>query len=168
MKVLKKKRNRSNRELIRNNRELINEINTLKKQLSEKSILFNEQINDLKKDSNEKSKQINDLKNDFNEKSKLLSDLKKGQKKQQLINQLLMQKIYALEKLTEENNNAFSKLYKEEIIKLYENSQNKSKSKIQNNNQNNFETKNKNNSKFANEIITELNKIDTLNINKQK
>ena len=115
MNVLQKKRTR-------NNRESINEIKTLKKKFSEKSKLFNEQINDLKKDSNEKSKQINDLKKDSNEKSKQIkicneqiNDLKKGQKKQQLINQLLMQKIYALEKLTEENNNAFSKLYKEEI-----------------------------------------------------
>ena len=154
MNVLKKKRNRSNRLLLNENNTLKKKFSNLKKFFYEKSKQISEQINDLKKDFNEKSKQINEL--------------KKGQKKQQLINQLLMQKIYALEKLTEENNNAFSKLYKEEIIELYENSQNKSKSKIQNNNQNNFETKNKNNSKFANEIITELNKIDTLNINKQK
>jgi hypothetical protein len=166
MDVLKKKRTR-------NNRELINEIKTLKKKLREKSKLFNEQINDLKKDSNEKSKQINDLKKDSNEKSKQIkicneqiNDLKKGEKKQKFINQQLIQKINELEKLTD--NNAFSKLYKEEIIKLYENSQNKSKSKIQNNNQNNFETKNKNNSKFANEIITELNKIDNSKKKKQK
>ena len=115
MDVLKKKRTR-------NNRELINEIKTLKKKLRENSKLFNEQINDLKKDSNEKSKQINDLKKDSNEKSKQIkicneqiNDLKKGEKKQKLINQHLIQKIHKLEKLTEEKNNAYSKLYKEEI-----------------------------------------------------
>ena len=101
MDVLKKKRTR-------NNRELINEIKTLKKKLREKSKLFNEQINDLKKDSNEKSKQIKICNEQIN-------DLKKGEKKQKLINQHLIQKIHKLEKLTEEKNNAYSKLYKEEI-----------------------------------------------------
>ena len=170
MKVLKKKRNRSN-QIIITNEKIIKLIKELKKDSKEKTKLINEQsklIDEIKKDSNEKSKVIDEIKKDSNEKSKQINVLKKGEKNQKLINQQLKQKIYALEKLTEENNNAFSKLYKEEIIELYENSQNKSKSKIQNNNQNNFETKNKNNSKFANEIITELNKIDTLNINKQK
>ena len=90
MDVLKKKRTR-------NNRELINEIKTLKKKLREKSKLFNEKIN----------------------------DLKKGEKKQKLINQHLIQKINKLEKLTEEKNNAYSKLYKEEIKRFLFKSQEK-------------------------------------------
>ena len=128
MKVLKKKRNRSNQIIT------TNEINTFKKQISELKKDFNKiskqisehskQISEIKKEANENSKKISELIKDAKEKSKQISEIKKeaneNEKMQKLINKKLNN---LLEKITKENNNAFSNLYNKEIIKLYENSQ---------------------------------------------